>query len=374
MPSVMLFAAFVVFGLPLINGWNYGRICGKGKYYILALFTILGAWSGAYYNYYNNHYLDSLAGLGGELAAYFTCAWLMAMIAVFVPFLLIRLLAPLITAPVFWRRLAHFFLAVALAGSLYGCVMGDLYLARERVDLSYPNLPQSFNGMKIALLADTHIGPFYRLDDLREQLADAKRERADYVIIAGDLIDDVRVLPGLQQLLNEEAGHFRHGIDFVWGNHEYYRNKSHIEQYLRDSKLRVLVNEHYELKWGNDGIYIAGVDFPFGHGEEKQAQIREFTEQATAGIPEGKFIILIAHHPDFIGEAFWRGIDLTVAGHSHGGQIGINGHSLMPIYEYNRGLFHEGADYGYVSRGTGHWWPFRLGCSREITYLTLHRA
>lgn len=65
-------------------------------------------------------------------------------------------------------------------------------------------------------------------------------------------------------------------------------------------------------------------------------------------------------------------ISLTLSGHTHGGQVALFGHSLLPIqYQYRRGLYQRQSCYGYVSTGTGQWLPFRLGCPAEVAFFTL---
>ena len=90
------------------------------------------------------------------------------------------------------------------------------------------------------------------------------------------------------------------------------------------------------------------------------------------GIPENGYPILLAHHPNFIPEAFRRKIPLTLSGHTHGGQINLWGMNLVPVYKpYWKGLYEEQELFAYVSRGSGHWFPVRLNCAREVTVFTI---
>lgn len=371
---------FIVIGLiPFWNAWNYASLITEDnqrkrrrKYTLMAMWALVAVFGGGYFIYYREAYLN-LAGTIAVAAAYAATIWVVAQVILWIPLIVLRLLT-LWGGKRYGNMAATFCLVLAFAVSAYGAVDGHLHWERERLEVTSVKLPPSFEGLKIALLADTHIGPYYRLDDLREQLADARRERADYVIIAGDLIDETNpgVLAELQEIINTEATHFTYGIDFVWGNHEYYYDRPRVAEALGASRLRILENTHYELRRGDAGIIVAGVDYPFGKGEMREKEIATFTDAALAGAPASQFRLLIAHHPDFLQAGFERGADLILAGHTHGMQINIAGRPLIPLYTYNRGEFHYGTSVGYVTRGTGHWFPFRIGCPRELTYITLH--
>ena len=85
--------------------------------------------------------------------------------------------------------------------------------------------------------------------------------------------------------------------------------------------------------------------------------------------------IVLAHHPDFFPHAAKHGAALTLSGHTHGGQVGAFGRSLTGFgFKYPLGRYRLGDSHLYVSGGTGHWFPFRLGVPREVTVLTLRRA
>ncbi len=373
----ILFYVIVMGVVSIMNAWNYASLITYGdknkrrKYTIMSVLMLLSAFGCGYFIYYKETYL-SLSGTVVVALAYAATIWVVAMLVMWIPLTVLRLLRRLGSTRV-WSIAATCLLVLTFAVSAYGAVDGHLHWERERLEVTSEHLPQSFEGLKIALIADTHIGPYYRLDDLREQIADARRERADYVVIAGDLIDetDPTVLKELQEIINNEGTYFTYGIDFVWGNHEYYYNRPRVETALRGTRLRILENEHYELRRGNAAIIVAGVDYPFGK-ESRAKEVEQFTDAALAGTTENQFRILIAHHPDFIKAGFDRNVDLILAGHTHGMQINIMGHPLLPLYVYNRGAFYERQSVGYVTRGTGHWFPFRTGCPRELTYITLH--
>jgi predicted MPP superfamily phosphohydrolase len=118
---------------------------------------------------------------------------------------------------------------------------------------------------------------------------------------------------------------------------------------------------------------LIGVDYPWAKNAEEMRTVREkYLKLGLEKVPQGAFKILLSHHSDFIDDAFKARIPLTLTGHTHGGQVNVAGHSLLPVqYKYMRGVYRQGDFVGYVSTGTGNWLPFRLGCPAEISVFTL---
>ena len=140
--------------------------------------------------------------------------------------------------------------------------------------------------------------------------------------------------------------------------------------------MRILRNESMPLTLGDESVYLVGVDYPFTKGALIE-KIEAFLTRAMGDVPKGAFPILLAHHPDFIGAAFTRDIPLIFAGHSHGGQINIFHHSLVPLgYQYWRGFYarEDGRSIGYVSTGAGDWCPLRFNCPREVSIFTFEKG
>ncbi|WP_301859125.1 metallophosphoesterase [uncultured Megasphaera sp.] len=274
----------------------------------------------------------------------------------------------------------------ALATSGYGNIDGDTRLDTVRHDLYFPNLPDYLEGYRIGQISDAHMGMFFGPEDLQKALDQLAVQQVNRLEITGDLIDELAYLPECQKILTQNAGRFPDGIDFCYGNHEYYRGLEEITQMLLQTPVRILRNSHICASTGRgqglSGVsgtdaapfYIVGADYSFANGDEAFAAERNsFVDEALQGVPQEAFVIMLAHHSAFLDEGFSRHIPLTLSGHTHGGQIIL----LEPLVEavgfkYLRGLFQQDGCWGYVSRGTGHWLPFRLGCSREVSVFTLH--
>ena len=370
---ILLALLTVSFVTAFVNSACLTGLWGLNWYSLFGGFLSVSWLAAVYYFFYADLYLTTFAGVFSRFLALLSVSWLMWQLALAVPLVIVRVLSLFGGKTGLWSTLTACILvgAVIMIGAgLYG---GE-HLDYETKELRYTSLPYQFDGTKIALITDLHIGPYYHVSDLAEILEQAERDEVDYVVLGGDLIDDVRELPALQELLKEKAPNFRLGIDYVWGNHEYFRNQPLIADYLSQSDIRVLKNEHATLSRDGATIYVAGVDYPFERGENLKAQAKEYTDQAMAGIPEHAFVMLLAHHPQFLEEGLTRHVELTLAGHTHGMQFGPAGQSFPLMYPYNRGLFTRGANVGYVSRGAGGWMPLRVFCDREVTYFTLKRG
>ena len=97
-----------------------------------------------------------------------------------------------------------------------------------------------------------------------------------------------------------------------------------------------------------------------------------YMDLAVKDIPENSPVILLVHHPDFFDSAVKRNVQLTLSGHTHGGQIGIMGVPIVPpVFKYMRGLYQQDKNYCYVHVGNGSWFPYRFGCPPEIAVFTL---
>ncbi|CUH97668.1 hypothetical protein P22_3803 [Propionispora sp. 2/2-37] len=261
---------------------------------------------------------------------------------------------------------------LAFAGSARGVYNAEEQLVVQRYTLALPQLPPSLDQFRLVQISDTHVGAFFDLAKLERVLDIIRQEQPHILVITGDLIDDLELLEQTVAKLSGLHGKIPYGIYFCWGNHEYFRNIDAIRQALANSPVRVLTNQSARILDGEIPFYLAGVDYPWAREAGGQETVRrEFFAEAMQDVPEKAFTVLLSHHPDFIENAFAAGIPLTLAGHTHGGQIGIFGHSLLPLsYRYMRGFYRQGQSQAYVSVGTGHWLPFRLGCPAEISVFT----
>lgn len=157
------------------------------------------------------------------------------------------------------------------------------------------------------------------------------------------------------------------------GNHELYKDPDYIENELRKTSVKILDNSHVALQKDGALLYVAGVDYPEMRGEGRAELMAQMVRDAFDGIPEDSAKIFLAHHSDFIDAGFENRAFLTLTGHTHGTQFGIFGKPMITPFKYTRGMYSDGKHCGYVSRGSGGWFPFRFDTSRELTIFTLKK-
>ncbi len=268
--------------------------------------------------------------------------------------------------------------AVSMTGGAALAVVKSHDLSINRFSLSFKMIPPELKGYKIAQLSDVHIGPYYTLDDFKADLSTIAKEGVDRLVITGDLVDEMKFVAGACELLSAYNEKFPDGIDYILGNHEYFRDLSYVWSSLEKTPLRLYRNTAKPLEVKGRTLskpaYIVGVDYPM---KQNKVQSEEYFTKAMGEVPADAFVILLAHHPMFIEHAFANGVPLTLTGHTHGGQVNILGIPMLPMPKpYWRGMYEEKSRsgenlYGYVSTGTGHWFPVRYNCPREITIFTL---
>ncbi|MDF2874977.1 MAG: Calcineurin-like phosphoeSPTERase [Sporomusa sp.] len=246
----------------------------------------------------------------------------------------------------------------------------------QQYRLTFPNLPDHLQGFKIGQISDTHLGPYFSLDRLNTALQLVKEQKPDVLAITGDFADDLRLLKPALERLDQLQPSIPLGIYFCIGNHEYIRDAERFRAEIAKSKAVLLENDNRLIVAGSQPLYLLGVDYPGSDVARSALDISvnrrlQCFAAANQNIPTNAFKILLAHHPDFLIDGFAAQIPLTLAGHTHGGQLIIGGKSLFNTHVYMRGLYQENGVYGYVSSGAGHWFPLRLGCPPEISMFTL---
>lgn len=260
--------------------------------------------------------------------------------------------------------------------SSYGTFFGAEKVEILEHELVVPNLDKEIGGLKIAQISDAHIGLFFSVEKLAGLLNIVQEKGADVVVITGDLIDDVQAVDRLIQVLDAYVPKFPKDIYFSWGNHEYFRDFARLEKAFARSAVAVLRNSNTLLIDSLKPVYLLGVDYPWGDkATEQVAKSKEMIDLALQGVPKNATKILLSHHPVVIDYAYEQKIDLTLTGHTHGGQIAFGRQSILPVrYKYMRGMYRKADMYGYVSTGAGSWFPFRLGCPAEVSLFTLKPA
>ena len=261
--------------------------------------------------------------------------------------------------------------AGAVAISLYGGLVEKNGTVVRQFDIPVEDIPEDIKGFSIVQLSDIHLGPFMSLDDLEKLLVKATSLQGDILAITGDLFDDRRINAKAAKLVDSYVDKFKYGIVYCRGNHEHLRGITAIDMALENTRIHYLVNSNKYIAGADMPIYMAGVDYPIRRDQFQFLQ-EAYTEQAMKDIPKNSVKILLAHHPDFFDSAAKYGTQLVLAGHTHGGQLGVLGIPVVPpLFKYMRGMYKVGKTFGYVHSGNGSWFPFRFGCPPEIAVFTL---
>ncbi len=236
--------------------------------------------------------------------------------------------------------------------------------------LPVAGLPQELSGLRIAMLADVHIGAGLSGDWLRRVVETTNAQHPDAVVIVGDVADGTveRLYDEIKCLGDLKAPY---GVFLVTGNHEYYSDYQEWMAAFKRMGLTVLTNEHRALQIKGAQLVLAGVtDDTAESFDEKPLPD---PAAALAGAPEGAVKILLRHRPAKAEEAAALGYAAQLSGHTHGGQI-IFLYPLIKLYQgYVLGLYNVDGMSLYVTPGTGVWarFPIRLGTTPEIAILKL---
>ncbi|HEY4649956.1 MAG TPA: metallophosphoesterase [Pontibacter sp.] len=281
--------------------------------------------------------------------------------------------------------------AVPFAASVYGMVKGAYDYRVKRITLRFPNLPQAFDGFKMLQISDLHTGSFHSKEPLQEAVQLINKQQADVVFFTGDLVNNVatELYPHLETLKEIKAktavysvlGNHDYGDYVQWGNPETKKqNLQHLMEAQGRMGWQLLMNEHRVIERAGEKIAILGVE-NWGNraGFPKYGNLAE----AYAGTEQAPFKVLLSHDPShWDGEVNqkYQDIDLTLSGHTHGMQFGVNipGLKWSPVqYVYKQwaGLYQKGRQYLYVNTGLGFLgYPGRVGFLPEITVFELKKA
>jgi uncharacterized protein len=276
----------------------------------------------------------------------------------------------------------------AVATSARGSVGGVSSFIVRQEEVRIDDLPPALDGYKIGQITDVHVGPFITIDELRAAVRAVDDEGVDLVAMTGDLLDDIDQLDACLDALAATTA--RHGCLAVMGNHEMWRGHDLVlagYAARRDAgRLRLLTDESVTL---DNGLRIVGVDWPSRsrkrgrlQPDERRERMQRSAEVAFAGVDvERDTIVCLSHHPDFFPFAAAKGAALTLAGHTHGGQVAFFGAPLFSFaFDYMLGRFKHALGttsrqaHLYVGGGMGHWVPYRFGVPTEVTVLTLRRS
>jgi predicted MPP superfamily phosphohydrolase len=237
-----------------------------------------------------------------------------------------------------------------------------------RTTVEIEGLPAAFDNYRVVHLSDVHCGPWTPAARVDVWVQRINALGPDLVAVTGDLIttgsDYVDGVAGALGGLRARDGAF-----VCMGNHDYFTDGEAFARALDHAGLTVLRNRGQSIEREGELIYVAGVDDTWTRRADLPA--------ALDGRPAEAPIVLLAHDPELFPEAAAAGVELTLSGHTHGGQFAVplfhrrlNLARLMSPFTV--GLYRLGRSTLHVSRGAGTTGPpIRLGSPAEISVLTL---
>jgi predicted MPP superfamily phosphohydrolase len=279
---------------------------------------------------------------------------------------------------------------VPIAGLVYGMIKGKYDYTIHRIKLKFADLPDSFNGFTITQLSDIHCGSFDSKADVQRGVDMANQQNSDLLLFTGDLVNtnatEMDRWMDTFSVLKAPFGKFS-----ILGNHDYgdYKtwesikakanNLQRLKEIHSELGFHLMLNESLKIEKSGQCITLIGVE-NWGKGRfQKYGDLNKAMEE----VGNEDFKILMSHDP-----SHWEAetlphskhVHLTLAGHTHGMQFGIEipGFKWSPIkYVYPQwaGIYSENNKYLYVNRGFGFLaYPGRVGILPEITVITLEKG
>lgn len=274
-----------------------------------------------------------------------------------------------------------------ITSATVGVIQKDEYSVTEK-DIDIANLPLDLQGLRILLISDIHSGPYMLEAQMKEYVDVINSYNADLILIPGDLTNSQRdeVFPFTKAFRNLKA---KYGVYATLGNHDYFHDAEYVAKaVMNETPITLMRNENKILEINNQQLLLMGMDDTRSSGAKHDPVIYKYFDKTVADAKENLKAnnlsfesvpkILIYHKPYFFDDFSKEKIDLTVSGHTHGGQIvfaklgGINLSIASFVSNFLEGLYKNGNSSMYVSRGIGTvGLPLRLNCRPEITILTL---
>ena len=278
--------------------------------------------------------------------------------------------------------------AIPFASILYSIFKGKYNYKVWKYTLYFDNLPKAFDGYRITQISDIHCGSFDNYEKIRYGVELINSQKSDVILFTGDLVNnlanEVHNWKSLFATLQAPDGVFS-----IMGNHDYgdysswetpeakQQNLEHLFQLQKQMGWQLLLNKHCYLERNGEKIALIGVE-NWGHGRfSKYGDLNKAME----GVNTEDFKILMSHDPTHWQEVVLpenKDIQLTLSGHTHGMQCGIEIPGWLKwspsqyIYKYWGGMYEEDGKYLNVNRGFGyHAFPGRLGVWPEITVIEL---
>jgi hypothetical protein len=267
-------------------------------------------------------------------------------------------------------RIRHFLFTVG-PNRVSGGRIIRRHLAQEVIvreaELATPLWPAEFDGLRIGHVSDFHLGDLLPLGRAVEVVQLLGEQQPDLVACTGDVVDleNVEARPLLAALgtLASPLGSY-----LVLGNHDELHDADALSAMAAESGITVLRNEAVRINRNGRVLVVAGVEWA-------RSAVRCAHLVDAAGAEDAD--LLLSHNPKAFLRAADLGVPVTLAGHTHGGQIALRKRpnaNLALTHRRSVGLFQSNGSLLYVTSGIGAWFPLRVNCPAEVAVLTLRHA
>jgi len=281
--------------------------------------------------------------------------------------------------------------AIPFLSLIYGMTIGKYNYKVIKQRIFFPDLPNAFDGFTITQISDVHSGSFDNFEKINYAIDLINEQNSDMILFTGDIVNThAKEMHPWIDTFNRIKKH-EYGKYSVLGNHDYGEYITWPSQVAKDENFQaiknlygqigfnLLLNEHTFIQKGDDKIALVGVE-NWGHNFKQAGDLNK----ATQNLNKEDFKILMSHDPshwDHVVQHDDRHFQLTLSGHTHGMQLGIEipGYfkwSLAQyVYKQWAGLYENLGRYVYVNRGFGfHAYPGRVGIMPEITVIQLKKG
>ena len=281
--------------------------------------------------------------------------------------------------------------AIPFLSLLYGETIGKYNYKVIKQRIFFPDLPDAFDGFTITQISDVHSGSFDNPEKINYAIDLVNEQNSDMILFTGDIVNThaKEMHPWIDTF--KKIKEHKYGKYSVLGNHDYgeyitwpseaakEENFQNIKNLYGQIDFKLMLNEHTLIEKGTDKIALIGVE-NWGHNFKKVGDIN----LASANLAKEDFKILMSHDPshwDYEVKNHEKHFQLTLSGHTHGMQFGIEIPGVIKwspiqyIYKQWAGLYENMGRYVYVNRGFGfHAYSGRVGIMPEITVIELKKG
>jgi len=235
------------------------------------------------------------------------------------------------------------------------------------LEVRSPRWPAELDGLRIAHASDFHLGELLPLEQALRVVELIGQQQPDMIAITGDLVDLHHTdAPPLLKAVADLAAPL--GAVMVPGNHDELHSIDTLWEMARDAGVITLRNESLLMRHNGRELNIAGIDW---------AKSADLNARYVSHACDERTDLLLAHNPRAFARAAELGVPLTLAGHTHGGQLALRNRpraNLAFTQRHSAGLFTQGVSRLYVTSGVGAWFPLRVNCPAEVAIITMRHG